>query len=160
MRDQIHGWVSVHGRRYVACKSYRGQERFDCVRLVHALTATDGGKFSLARLMWIVVGLSDGPLCVAVPLFKNHSFKTEPFGSAAIASFEAVERKSGVLVAFCAKLISQLEQVQFIPKYSQQLGLVNKFYHSNIMDSTFSQQASVEVREEQSDLSSYHSSSE
>ena len=134
---QIFSAVCVKGNTFRATAEFRGNERYDCVRLKHKLKTGRSRYYTVARIMWImkIPGDTDEPICLAVPLFENNKVTGDTQAQKKVfSSFETVYREPH-LVAFPVKCIFRLEQVQFFVSHSCNLGIINHFYHSKIVHS-------------------------
>ena len=135
---QILKWVKVNGTKFQA-----SEHRYDCVKLSNPLTCNNM-IFEYARLMWILSGLTSEVLCLAVPLFhaSRSAINAQTQGQkAATSCFPPVVRVPKRLTIFPANMLLRIEQVQFVTARDCELGLVNTFYHSNIISSMTHQHA-------------------
>jgi hypothetical protein len=131
---QVHKWVRnvAHGTRFRATKHFRGIARHDCVRLKQEICAKTGESFDFARIMWIVSGVGEGPLCVVVPLMRAKSFTPQSQAQMELAAEMIIlERCCVSLHVLEPSMLHRIEQVQFVGT-SFTYGIVNCFYYSNI----------------------------
>ena len=115
MVDQISSYFTIGSKtRCRAAMDFRGEQRFDCLRLKEDLMVDDK-KFKCVRLMWIVSGLATGVMCIGVPLFSTDELRATNSGQMlALQYFTAVKRIPGKLVLFRPELTDRIEQVQFL----------------------------------------------
>lgn len=126
-------WVRVNGIGF-----HCSGDRHDCAKLSYPLTSQNG-IFEYVRLMWIIGGLTSEPCCLAAPLFKASRSTINAQSEAqkaAVNCFPPVSRIPQRLVFFSTKMLHRLEQVQFVTARNCELGLVNTFFHSNIISTT------------------------
>ena len=129
---KVYKWIDVCGIRFHAAG-----DRFDCVKLTHPL-AHENHIYEYVRLLWILTGITSEPCCFAVPLFQSTRTETnaQSHGQKEVAhAFDVVTRKPSKFVFFVAAMLCRIEQIQFVPSRNCELGIVNHFYHSNIIAS-------------------------
>ena len=121
-----------------ADKQFHQQCRFDCVKLKRQMTATNGCTFQYARIAWIASQNRDHIFCLAVALPLATLTSTRQAQKALLENFHVVTViPPQALVSFELNDIDDIAQMQQVSSWQCKIGIINHFYHSNIITSSY-----------------------
>ena len=131
---QVFKYVKFKGQIFRTDSSFRGEQRFDCVKLLKPCTRA-GNSFKYARLMWLIGSNDFLPLCLATPLFETKQLPQDTHAQmSATAFFVPVKRTTSLLACFPVSDIDRIEQVQFMATFDCLIGLLNPFAKSSTQE--------------------------